>query len=247
MPQDIPVEASETLAFTPPSLAQLEPKPVFMLRAITTRDKRFHTRLYRENGLKIHGRDALRSEILIGLKSLWTEEQFEQHSAVIRELWDAQDQFELQAKDNSDLEWSFDPEVQAAVNNLIERVEDAWAPLRRMVADNGEFGQMLVPVMLATVVKSWTGIDVKRELDRGYLTLDCSENLVLALEALDPQAATELFVAAAGRMRLDKETEGNSASGSPSETTPAASTETTSASDGKSPASEASNETLATA
>ena len=53
MPQEIPVEASETLVFTPPALENMDPQPTFVLRAMTGRDKRFHLRLYREDVLDL--------------------------------------------------------------------------------------------------------------------------------------------------------------------------------------------------
>ena len=255
MPQDIPVEASEDLAFTPKSLEDRDQKPVFILRAVTSRDKRYHTRLYRENGLRLHNAEALRREVLDGLKALWTDEQFEQHSPIIKAYWDAQDEFELQFKDDPSLVWAYDAQIEAAISELIGRIEESHAPLRKMIADNAEFGQMLIPVMAAIVIKNWRGISHKRVLDRGYLDLECAEELIDHIEEkFGKEAVTELFLACAGRMRLDEETAGNSASGSPSETTPAASTATSTLdSDGPSPASEVtgmmapSSETPATA
>lgn len=221
MPQDIPVEASEVLAFTPKSLEDRDPKPVFTLRAVTSRDKRFHTRLYREIGLRLHNTEALRAEVLEGLKNLWTQDQYDQHAEVVQTYWEAQDQFAQQAKDDPSLQWSYDQAIEKAIIDLIGLVEEAWAPLRKMIADNAEFGQMLVPVMVAVVVKNWKGVDHRRVLDRGYLDIDCAEALLEVVEAeFGKEAVTELFLACAARMRLDEDTAGNSASGSPSETTP---------------------------
>jgi hypothetical protein len=236
VPQDIPVEVSEVLAFTPSEYENAEPRPVFVLRAASPRDRRHHTRLYRENGLVMYGKDAVRAEMLNGLKAEWTAEQFAMHEPVLRQFWDAQDDYALQVRDDPDLVWSYDEEIERAVADLMERVEDAWPPLRRMAARNIECAELIVPVMLAAVVKNWSGFDHRRVLDRGYIEFECAIELAQKIEQrLGRTALSELFVACSKRMRIDEETAGNSASGSPSGTTPLPSTATkTSAEDGSS-------------
>jgi len=245
VPQDIPVEASEMLAFTPPSLEDHDPKPVFMLRAMTGRDKRFHARLIRENRLRRHTVEDFRREIETGLRQAWDEEAFEQHFPRIKVYWEQRDEFDLQLADNPDLVWSFHAEEERAILSMIRHVENSWPPIGEMYADNAEFAELLAPIMVAVTVKSWTGFSAPRRLDRGYLTLECAERLLEMLDSADQQAGGELFIACARRMTLDKDEAKNSASPSPSETTPPASTPmTTSAeADGKSPASAHSSET----
>lgn len=247
MPQDIPIEASETLAFTPASLAEIPGAPKFTLRTPTHRDKRFHRRLVTEEGVSGHGPDAIRAEVLNGLKLLWSPEAFDEHSPIIRAYWDARDDHELQLKDDSKLLWSYDADVEEGVRDLTRKVAEAHAPLRRMLADNDDFQTMVAPLLVAVVVKSWSGLAAAAQIDRGYLTVDCVENMAEALLAyekanraaykLAPGTAwLELFVGCSRRMRLDEDEGNDSASPSPCETTPLASTETTPAKDGKSPA-----------
>ncbi len=253
MPQDVPLEASKTLAFTPECLKPLPVPPVFYLRPATWREKEQRFFLHRAAGAVSHGEEALRAETLNGLRSLWTEEQAEQFMPMVEQLWEAQDQFELQRQDDPDLKWEFDPEVEQAVLELIDKLERTWPPLGRMAADVDRYSRMQSVIYFAVMVESWTGIDVKRELDGGYLTIDCAYALRDKLAELDFEAgatrgtsAIELHVKCLSRMFLDKETEKNSESPSPSGMTQPASTETTTSVEaGKSPAPARSKKTRA--
>lgn len=255
MPQDVPLEAGKTLAFTPDALKSLDNPPVFNLRAATWREKEHRFFLHRVVGAVSHGEEAVRAETLNGLRALWTEEQAEQFVPWVEQLWDAQDQFELQSLDDPDLKWEFDPDIERAVGELVDRLERTWPPLARMAADYQKYARFEPIVYFAIMVKSWQDIDVKRELDEGYLSIDCAYALFEKLIELDVQigatpgtSATQLRRKCAERMFLDKETEGNSESPSPSETTPPASDQTkTSARDGKSTASARSRKTRGSA
>lgn len=252
MPQDIPLEASETLVFTPASLESLgDAAPRFRLRAGTPRDKRYHRRLHAEEGVFVHPVEAIRREVDNGLKELWSPEVYAEHIQTLKEFWEAQDQFELQAKDNPELVLEYDPKIRRACEELARKVADVWRPLRRLLADNAEYGEMSMPLMVAVVVKGWTGLDVPLRRERGYITLDSAEALRDALEGFETEhklppgiAWTELFVACTKRMYLDEDEAKNSESPSPSETTqPASSEMTVSEPDGASPASASSTET----
>lgn len=256
MPQEIPLEASEVLAFTPASLESIEDAPVFRLRASSSRDKRFHRRLLVEHGIRFHDRDAIRAEVLAGLKALWDEEAFEEHSPVIKALWDARDEFDQQNADafkkgEPELEWSYDADLENAVDDLVRKVTQEWNPLLRMIADNADYGSLAAPLLVAVNVKGFSNLNVKASLDRGYLTLDVAEKVEDALSKLERKhgliegtAWAELTVACSQRMYLTEEERGNSASQSPSTTAPAPLSETkTSEPDGKSPASARSKKT----
>lgn len=253
MPQDIPLEASEVLAFTPASLEKFDGAPVFRLRASSPRDKRFHRRLFLEHGIRYHDRDTIRAEVLNGLEQLWDADAFAEHSPVIKALWDARDDYELQLKDDPSLEWSYDAEIENAVDELVRKVSQSWQPLRVMIADNGDYGAMSGALLVAVTVQTFAGLPVKALKDRGYTTVETAEAIETALSDLEKQhgvpegtAWSELIIACSQRMYLDKEEAGNSASQSPSPTAPAPLSETnTSGKDGKSPELELSSETLA--
>lgn len=252
MPQDIPLEASETLVFTPACLESIEGAPTFTLRSPTPRDQRYLRRLNREEGISRHSDEAIRKEILRGLEQLWTAEQFAEFSPVLTEYWEAQEQFVLQRKDDPDLKWDYDAETEQRIHDLVERITDGHPPLRRMLADNMEAQEMTPLLMMAVTIMSWTGLDVKRELDRGYLSLGCVDKLRDALGAFEKKhcektgtANLELFIACTRRFNLDKDEEKNSESPSPSETDPQSSKTGAAEESGKSPASARSTKTPA--
>lgn len=252
MPQDFPVEASDTLAFTPPSLAHLEKPPVFYLRAATMREKRFRMRLLREAMLETHDKRALREETLKGLRKVWTPAQFEEHSPRITEYWQEIDDFILQRQDDPDLELGIEQEEVERIESLFREVARRHTPLARMHADNADYEDMLPVATIAVAVESWEGFDVTPDMDRGYLTLDCVNAIdekLIDLRSNDGHrgasariAWLELYVAAEQRFSLSQEEAKNSESPSPSKTAPAPSSEN-GPKDGTSPASAISKKT----
>lgn len=255
MPQVIPVEASETLAFTPECFKDVEGAPRFVLRTPTPREKRHQRRLFLEEGLRSHTSEQIRAEILKGLEALWSPEDFEKHAPVLKAYWEAQEDFALQKKDDPKLEWAYDPEIEDACKELVQLVAKAWQPLRVMMADNADSGEMQPVIMAAVMLTGWSGLAVQKQMAGGYITIDCAHQIEDELEKIEKvhgietgTAWTQLFIEAAKRMYLDEEEAGNSVSPSPSETPPAASSETkTQGEDGMSPASATSKKTRATA
>lgn len=238
MPQDIPLEASELLPFTPASLKNIENAPSFTLRATTPRDRRFHQRRFVEEGVSRHDGAAIRAEILVAIKHLSGDDGYAKIAPALKDVWEARDQFELQRADEPDLVFEYDQEILDGADLAVNKVMKQWPPLRMMVADNIDFNDMVPLVVASVVVNSWTGLKVPREIDRGYLTTECITAVKDALDKfeadnqelydLEPGTAwAELFGACAMRMALDKEEAGNSASLSPSGTSPEPSTATT--------------------
>jgi len=247
--QDIPLEGSEKLAFTPTCLADFgERPPVFTLRTWTTREKREERKLQVRLGMRVWGKDAMRAEIRNGLKNLWTPDQAEAHLPLIDAYWEAQDNFDLQSADDPELVWEYDQDLENKIIEVLDRIGKVWPPLLEMQADNADFGAMISLVWLAIGVESWTGLETPVERAAGYLTIDCVERMVAELDRMGTKAkgqpVVELVSAVVKRKRLEDDDAGNSASPSPSETTQAASNPTsTSEQDGKSPASASSSTT----
>lgn len=249
MPQDIPLEASETLVFSPDAFAAVDNPPTFTLRTPTTRDKRFQRRLLNEEGAAQHSREDMRAEMLRGLKELWGEEQFNDHAPKLEEFWRYSDDFAQQSKDDPDLAWEMDAALEAACMQLENDVAQAWRPLAIMKADNAWAAEANALALVAVSVKSWAGLDVPIALERGYLSVDTAAKVRDALLKLsvktglkEPGAAwSQLFIAALKRMYLDADTEGNSDAASPSATPPASSK--TRRANGKSPKSASSTKT----
>lgn len=246
MPQHIPVEASETLVFTPQSLADLPDAPAFTLRACTRRDKRFQRRLYSELGLSQHSTEAIRAEVMAGYEAISPDESAE-HAEKVKAYWKERDEFALQQKDDPTLVWEYDQDIERAVDDLVRKVARSWPTLGAMIADNVEFGEMSDPIQVAVVVTGWSGVDFKvnRKVDRGYTTVECAEDLRDALADFESEnkltpgrAWNELALACYARMHLSEDEAKNFVSPSPSPLSPPPSEEAkTSDSGGKSPAS----------
>lgn len=244
MPQDVPIEASEMLVFTPESLKRLDNPPVFSLRAATWREKRFHTSLNREEGVEFYDTQMWREEVLNGFRAKWAPEYVEPYAPILQGYWDAWDVYETQKKEDEDLVFEFDPVVKMAINELIEKIRQVWPPLRRLDTVNADSSETMMLTTVAVVLASWERLSVNRDIDRGYITVECAYAVKEALQSLELKhglkagtAWMELYVEATMRLYLSKDTEKNSESPSPSEMTPPASTETTTlVAAGKSPA-----------
>lgn len=247
------------LAFTPSSLKDIEGAPVFRLRATAGRDRRFHRRLLLEEGIRYHDREAIRGEVLTGLKNLWDETTFNEQSVWVTDLWKARDEFDQQNSDaikkgEPELVWSYDAEVEEAVDGLVRKVSQQWKPLTSLIADNADYGSMAAPLIVAVTVNGFSGLDVKPMKDRGYLTVASAEAIEDALTKLEKKhgliegtAWAELTVACSQRMYLDAAEAGNSELPSQSQTAPEHSNpNSTSEKDGTSLKSETSTETPAT-
>src|ERR1043166_5036981 len=173
--------ARQPLAFTPPSLAGHDNPPPLTLRPVGAYERRFLSRLYVEEGIRNHDLHEIRGEVLAGLKALWEPEAFERHSPMVEEFWRATDDFASRQASDPTLVWSYDPDIERAVQDLTQRVAQSWPPLRRMLADNAEFATMTAPLLVAIVVQDWSGLAAPRRLDRGFLTLGCAEALKAVL------------------------------------------------------------------
>lgn len=226
-PQDIPLEQSERVDFTPASLKAIPSAPVFVLRSPTRRDERHHRRLIREAGVVMHSDEAIRAEVFIALKALWSPEDYDQHAPRIREYFEALDAYRLQLADDPDLEFGWDKADEEAIQQVVGDATRSWPALLKMNADNADQREMSGPLIAAVVVESWTGLDTRRELDRGYLSMNCAEQLFDDLAEFEKAnarkhelevgtAAVELHVACLRRMYMSAEELGNSESSPPS-------------------------------
>lgn len=258
MGQSLPIEASETLAFTPEALLALRDKgkidavPVFTLRAVTLRDRRFRDELRAELRVTLYSEDELRAKMLeiLHREEFWGPEKVAEFSPKLEAYWQALDDHALQAKDDPDLVFDHDPDVVAAAEQL-ER--DLWEMDRgfgRMIAANARARHLNTELLLAVVIKRFSGLDIDPEIDRGYLDPDSIPALGEALAKLEGvhgiapgTLVADLFIACAKRWSLDEEEAGNSESPSPSENTPESSTTGDEATAGTSKASGTSTKT----
>jgi len=225
MPQaDIPVEASDELVFTPPSLARIEGAPSFTLRAFTHRDHRHHRRLMREAGLVRHTDEDIRAVTRAELERLWSADDYAAGIARLDVYWTALDDWNLARKDEPELTFDYDSDELAAIDGLSDNLFRASETLRRMVADNADAGDLSPVLLVAAVVKDFAGLAAKRQIEGGYLTLECAYKVRDALAKFENErelttgaAWLDLMVACVRRMNLDADTAKNSGSPSPSE------------------------------
>lgn len=233
MPQTIPLEASETLAFTPPSLSAIHGAPVFHLRATTRRDKRFHRRLNIENGVTQHDKFAFRQVVKHELAKSWTAEQCAEYVPVLEAYWQALDDHADLRKVEPDAVFEYDQEVADRCDRLVAMVADSSDEYRRMQADNVEGSELFQLATIAITVENYTGLVTPIQRERGYLTIDCIDELRDELRAFAARHLPEeehglpfieLNVACMKRMYLGEDEEKNSASPSPSGMLPESST-----------------------
>jgi hypothetical protein len=244
VPQEVPLEASDVLVFTPDCLKALDDPPRFTLRAGTWREKERRLDLHAMVGAINHSKEAIRAEIRAGLQAGWTAAQCEAFLPLIEQYWTAEDLYETERKDDPDLPWSYDAETERRVQRLFGQLERTWPDLGQIAADLRKYRRLEPVIYFAVIVREFAGLAVTRDTVAGYLSVDCAYAIREALNELDDAAgvpigtaAMELQIACMKRLFLDEDFAKNSASPSPSAMTPPASTPTpTSEADGKSPA-----------
>lgn len=251
--QDIPLEASETREYTPEVFADFDDAPVFVLGSPTSRQKRKVRKMVAVEGIVRHDNEAIRKETLAALGQIWSADDFAKHAPRIEAYWEASDDFQLQQRDDPDLEFDYPEDEVASVVEIIGKVMEVHEPLRLMAADNAEYEEVKLLAFLATTLVSWKGLETRRIVKNGVLTFDCLESLkddVISfcedrgLEAGKAALAwMQLVTAGMRRERLTEEKAGNSASPAPSNTSQAPSTSQKGSPTGKSQKSEASEKT----
>lgn len=244
-PVEIPVEASDTLAFTPESLKHLPEPPVFDLRAITSRDTRWQRRLVVRHCVS-HSEESLRQIMREELTATWGEETAARFLPHLEEYWSALDEWKLQVQADPEIgDFTYDPAMRAAVDKLYNEVRRNSERYADALADNADAADLGPLILIAVAVKSFAGLEATAKPSPEYLTLEGVEVILKALERLEKAngltpglARAELVIACAARSKLPEEEVGNFASPSPSEADPTSSSDSTDSGDhGKSPAS----------
>lgn len=251
MSDAIPAEASETLVFTPAELdAKMENPPRFRLRAVDIREKRFFDRLMIEEGIRQHGTDAFRAELLRGLAATATPESAANLEPRLKAFWEALDDH---AKEQAELpreeRTPFEHPDKDKIEQLGQDIADEWPPMRKMTADNADADTMLPLIAVAVTVSGWDNLKALYEKKGGFITIGSANSICDALRKVDEANGVspglswlQLAAKAMGRIFLPKEQEKNSESPSPS-SNPPSNTKTAGkgSPDGKSPESTASS------
>lgn len=218
-----PYEKDDIEVFVPQSLQSLENPPTFHLRPGTGREKKHFRRLAVEEGLRNHGNDRIRQELLNGLKAFSTESEYFEWEPRIKALWDAGDQYNEEHKETpvEDLPPFTHPD-QDVVEKVLAAVKRDWRPLRVMAADNIAFTESLPCLTGSLIIVKYENVDVPVRKDGKYLSIDCVEAIADWLEEfaeennIEGSPASELDIACLLKMNFTKAQEKNSASPSPS-------------------------------
>ena len=223
----IPYEASEILRFTPASLAEIDNPPVFRLRAASRRERRRYDRLMIEEGLRRHDKEAMRAELLRGLRELSSDDEFETWEVLLRQHWDARDEYDeaLSGEEAETPEFTPPGPSEEEIARVMRGIHENWAPLRKMAADNLIFNREAPALLISVVLAGWSRISTPFASREGSIPLDTIDALDRDLAQLEKdhdlkqgQAFVQLYIEATSRMFLSKEAEKNSSSPAPSPT-----------------------------
>lgn len=250
-----PLEAGEAEEFVPASLAELPNAPKFFLRWGTPREKEQQRRVMDEEGASLWADDAMRAELLRGMKELFSDEDFATWEPLAKSWWDAVDVHHKETQGlPADEREEFVFEGQELIVETLEQLSRDWRPFRVMQADNNQYQRILGPAIASVIIERFEGIEAPARKRGRYLSYD---SILTMFDRLDkfgrehaPSSAVrpsqELQVECLKRLYLDKDAEKNFASPAPSDQTPDTSKTGAGDQSGKSMASAPSKRTRAT-
>lgn len=251
--QKIPLEAREEARFTPPALKDEETPPVFVLRAVSRRERgRFEDSLVEAGLLRVTDEDV-RNEIIKALTELYGDDHAE-HVDRIKLFWNALDDWNDAADEMTEEERTarepFDHPDANDVAELEQRLYTIWKPLAALHARKVRFQREYPIMVMAATIKRWEGVDAPASMIDGWISPDAINDMGLKLiEQYGDKAYlawVEIHLQCVGRIYVLPSAEKNSKS--PPQSTPSQpdTTDMPAASmDGASPASETSPKTPA--
>lgn len=176
----IPASVAELDEFTPSSLRNAPVPPVFILRPAAEREFREFEYLGRKHCLRSHDKEAMRAEMLRGLRANWSEETYEKEAARLRSYWALVDQG-----------GEVDPAEEAGVNELVGRLLKHWPPLAEMGADNLRFGEETGRIAVSMFCMGWRGLDVPYSREEGHVPLAAIDKVETELAVLERRLAED--------------------------------------------------------
>lgn len=249
--QKIPLEAREEARFTPPALKDEESPPVFVLRAVSRRERgRFEDSLVEAGLLRVTDED-IRTEIVKAMTELYGDDHAA-HVDRIKLFWNALDDWNDAADEMTDEQRAarepFDHPDASHVAELEQRLYTLWKPLAALHARKVRFQREYPVMVMAATIKRWEGIDAPASMIDGWISPDAINDMGLKLieQYADKGylAWVELHLHCVGRIYVLPSAEKNSKSPPQSTPSPDDTTDMPAASmDGASPASETSPKT----
>ena len=222
----VPMSATETSSFFPPSLGNLEPRPSFRFRPPTPRSKRRYQRALTEEGLRFHPDASVEAETLRAMRDLWVgdAELLAANESRLQSFWETMRQAQ------NDPSITVDKAEANSVALAIARLVDAWPTLRKMNADNQAFNDDAPKMALGLFLAGWSGLETSFRMEDGQVPLEVLDMLEAEIDKIEAKAIDdnvegvvgiafqELALHALGLMGLSSDTEKNSPSPSlPSE------------------------------
>lgn len=218
----IPLDKNDVSEYTPPSLANVVPKPVFRFRPATVRDQKAYAYALQLEGLRLFPDDLMRAETRKVLKEQWSPEDYEASIVTLENIWEKIDQ-----------DIALTDDEQNAIAQLSMQVLGVSPMLRRMDADNRKFADEAPAVALGMYLAGWRNVDAPFRMNAGQLPYEVLIGLSKALTALEQRAVAEkvedanpgmawlqLSLHAFSLLNFDKAEEKNSDAPSPSLETP---------------------------
>lgn len=227
-----PVSITELSEFTPKSLANVEPKPVFRFRPPSPRARRRYQHALVSEGLRYHTEADIQGETLHAMRQLWAGDADVLASNESR----MKSFFETMRQRQSDPNIAINEDEARSILGAMERLSDAWPRLRQMAADNGRFNDDAPKIALGMFLAGWSNIAAPFRLEDGVVPLDALDALETAMNKIEDKALADEVVGVDGTafmdlslhalslMGLGQDTEKNSPSPSSSPDTPNGST-----------------------
>lgn len=181
----IPLSGDEIATFTPDSLKNIVPTPLFRFRPPTIRDRNRFWHLLERNGIAIHQDDEVRAEMLRVVDANWSPEQAEPQKSLLLTFWaKLEQQRPDQPRTYTDEELNA-YEAFAAELARISPVLAAWK------ADNNLFHKEAPYYALQMFLVGWSNIDVPFAIEGGLVSFEKLADLANAIVAVETKAEAD--------------------------------------------------------
>ena len=212
-----PVSITELSEFTPKSLTNVVPKPVFRFRPPSPRARRRYQHALISEGLRHHSEADIENETLVAMRELWIGDEAALASNESRMV----SFFETIKQQRVDPTVHVDTGEARTILEAMQRLSDAWPRLRQMGADNARFNGDAPKIALGMFLAGWSNMPTPFRLEDGIVPLDTLDALETDLDVIEAKAAKdnvegvdgtaflELSLHALSLMKLNTDTEKN--------------------------------------
>lgn len=228
--QMIPYERTSIEVFIPDSLKDLDPKPHFRIRPLTSRERRQITMMVSLSEAKSFSIEEIRDETIKGIKQLYDEAEAAEKIGTLTEYWETGEQYRQAAQSDPDVEFPISEEEEIVALKIVADVTKEHRPLKKMGISNRDHLYVSSMAEVAVSIVSFSNIDMElKESDKedGFFTIAFVERMLPKLFDLAAkvglrgddkvQVWSELRNYCAGRLVINKDTVKNSDAPAPSD------------------------------